>query len=118
MEKIVYNINITERASESVNDALQEHEHLRLSAKPGGCSGWKWDLQTEDDLGKTSMDEVFKTDYGFNIVISKRDLNDIIGSAKIDYTNENLVEQGFVIQRLSSLHACGCGESFIPIKDM
>jgi len=51
-------------------------------------------------------------------VISKRDLNDIIGSAKIDYTNENLVEQGFVIQRLSSLHACGCGESFIPIKDM
>ena len=67
----MYTINITERASESVNDALQEHEHLRLSAKPGGCSGWKWDLQTEDDLDKTSMDEVFTTDYGFNFVISK-----------------------------------------------
>ena len=114
----MYNISISEKESEAVNDVIQEHEHLRLSARPGGCSGWKWDLQTEDSLACNSLDEVFNTDYGFNIVVSKRDLNQIIGSAKIEYSNDNLVEQGFVIQRPFSLRSCGCGESFTPIKDM
>ena len=114
----MYNIDISEKASEAVNDAIQEHEHLRLSARPGGCSGWKWDLQTEDNLARNSLDEVFSTNYGFEIVVSKHHLNNIIGSATIDFQDDNLVEQGFVIKRKSSLHACGCGESFTPIKDM
>ena len=52
------------------------------------------------------------------IVVSKHHLNNIIGSATIDFQDDNLVEQGFVIKRKSSLHSCGCGESFTPIKDM
>ena len=114
----MYNISISKQASEAVNDVINLHEHLRLSAKPGGCSGWKWELKTEDDLQITRSDEVFRTAYGFNIAISKYDLNDIIGSARIEYTEDNLAEQGFVIQRPVSLHQCGCGESFTPIKDM
>ena len=114
----MYNIDISEKASEAVNDAIQEHEHLRLSARPGGCSGWKWDLQTEDNLARNSLDEVFSTEHGFEIVVSKHHLNNIIGSATIDFQDDNLVEQGFIIKRKSSLHSCGCGESFTPIKDM
>ena len=51
-------------------------------------------------------------------MVSKHHLNNIIGSATIDFQDDNLVEQGFVIKRKSSLHSCGCGESFTPIKDM
>ena len=37
---------------------------------------------------------------------------------KIDYSDKNLVEQGFVFEQLISGHQCGCGESFTPVKDL
>ena len=33
----------------------------------------------------------------------------------VDYNDENLVEQGFVFQRMSTGVTCGCGESFTPL---
>jgi len=113
----VYNIRISSKAGEVVGNSIEKDEHLRLGARPGGCSGWKWELQTEQDLLTTSDDVHFTTSHNFEIVVSKSVLTDIIGSATIDYKQDNLVEQGFVIQRMG-MHSCGCGESFTPIKDM
>jgi iron-sulfur cluster assembly accessory protein len=110
-------LTISEVAATAVLDAITEDEHLRISANSGGCSGWKWALWTEDEMLYTEQDVKFETGYGFDMIVDRDILNDVIGSADIDYTDsKNLVEQGFVFQRKTGIQ-CGCGESFTPIKE-
>ena len=35
-----------------------------------------------------------------------------------DFSEKNMVEQGFVFEQLFTGHQCGCGESFTPVKDL
>ena len=80
-----------------INDSIQEGEYLRVGAKSGGCSGWKWHLETESGL-EDRMDDVFFTDT-FQIRVNHDILHDVIGSAVIDYkTTGNLVEDGFIVR--------------------
>ncbi len=52
------------------------------------------------------------------MVVDREALVDILGRIKIDFSDINLVEQGFVFEQLTNGHQCGCGESFTPVKDM
>ena len=47
-----------------------------------------------------------------------RDRNNIMGDVEVDYKVGNLVEQGFIFNRLKFGHTCGCGESFTPLKEL
>jgi len=94
-----------------------EVSFLRVSANPGGCSGYRY------ELGWNSSEDVQETDLkfvsnGVNLVVDKTCLSDILGSVEIDYTDANLVEQGFVFKQLRTGSQCGCGESFTPVKDL
>ena len=42
----------------------------------------------------------------------------VADTVKIDFTDKNLVEQGFVFEQLVNGHQCGCGESFTPVRDL
>ena len=63
---------------------------------------------------KNCVDLVFKSNV-IEIIVNKEMLHNVIGETIIDYTSENIVEQGFVFMR-SNGQQCGCGESFTPVK--
>ena len=114
-------LKITEKAATVFKDMIAdekkniENSYLRVGANSGGCSGWKYSLDFEDNV--KSEDLVF-TENGVNLVVDEYTLNDIIGDVEVDYKIGNLVEQGFIFKRLKYEHVCGCGESFTPIKDI
>ena len=114
-------LKITEKAATVFKNMIADqnkrlkNSYLRVGANSGGCSGWKYSLDLEDNV--KSEDLVF-TENGVNLVVDEYILNDIIGDVEVDYKMGNLVEQGFIFKRLKYEHVCGCGESFTPIKDI
>jgi iron-sulfur cluster assembly protein len=114
-------LKITEKAAtEFVSMVHQEEKdlkesYLRVGAKSGGCSGWKYSLNYEDTVDSTDL--IFEQ-HGIKMVVDDELLNNIMGDVEVDYKVGNLVEQGFVFKRLKFGHQCGCGESFTPLKDM
>ena len=67
---------------------------MRIGARPGGCSGWKYELEWNGSPDVKDTDVVVSSEGG------------------------NLVEQGFIFQQLVNGHQCGCGESFTPVRDL
>ena len=114
-------LKITEKAATVFKDMISdenkdiENSYLRVGANSGGCSGWKYSLDFEDNV--KSEDLTFEQ-YDVKLVVDEYTLNDIIGDVEVDYKIGNLVEQGFIFKRLKYEHVCGCGESFTPIKDI
>jgi len=111
-------ISLSASAQRIINETIAEGEYLRVSAKSGGCSGWKWSLETETGL-EDRMDDVFFTET-FEVRCNHDILHKVIGSVTIDYSDTgNLVEDGFIFRRLVAPgHSCGCGESFTPISEI
>ena len=114
-------LKISEKAAtEFLNMCLQEDRdsetsYLRVGAKSGGCSGWKYSLDYEDNVDSTDL--VFEQ-HGVNLVVDNELLNNIMGDVEVDYKIGNLVEQVFVFNRLKFGYVCGCVESFTPLKDI
>lgn len=114
---------LTDKAAKIFREACQEEgkplkdSFLRIGANPGGCSGYRYELDWNepDDVKATDVQLYSK---GVNIVVDAQCLQDILGSVEIDYTDANMVEQGFVFKQLRNGHQCGCGESFTAVKDL
>ena len=111
-------LDITDVAAEEFNKSVEGIEpkpYLRIGAKPGGCSGWTFVLETDE--GADITDSVFTKDqYDIQMVIDMEQHENLIGDLVVDYSRENLVEQGFVFKRTKMGTVCGCGESFTPLN--
>ena len=113
-----HHITATEKAVSVLEDSFEAEgldpstTYVRVGAKPGGCSGWTFLIETTDK--KETKDDTYC--YGnINFIIDNVQLHTVIGSLEVDYNDNNLVEQGFVFKRLGSGQMCGCGESFTPL---
>lgn len=117
-----YEVRLTEKAAQVVREAFeaenveQKNSYLRVGAKPGGCSGYKFDMDFSDASQVTDQDRVF-TSNGIQIVVDAQCLTDILGPIEIDYQSGAMMEQGFRFRQLSDGALCGCGESFTPVKE-
>ena len=113
-----HHIQVTAKAISVFKDSFTAENidpsetYVRVGAKPGGCSGWTFLIETTDK--KESKDAIYSYD-GIDFIIDNVQLHTIIGSLEVDYKDDNLVEQGFVFKRLGSGQMCGCGESFTPL---
>ena len=113
-----HHIQVTDKAISVFKDSFTAENidpsetYVRVGAKPGGCSGWTFLIETTDK--KESKDAIYSY-YGIDFIIDNVQLHTIIGSLEVDYKDDNLVEQGFVFKRLGSGQMCGCGESFTPL---
>ena len=101
-------LEITEKASRIFRDSTAD-PYLRIGARPGGCSGWTFTLDSDTKIDST--DSLFE-DF---LLIDTEMHETVIGDLEVDYHNDNLVEQGFVFKRLGTGQLCGCGESFTPL---
>ena len=122
-EKELPSVVLTERAAQVFKDSCEaeglalQDTFLRIGARPGGCSGWKYELESNspEDVGPNDI-KILSQDV--SIIIDREALTDILGAIRIDYSDKNLVEQGFVFEQLINGHQCGCGESFTPVRDL
>lgn len=118
---MAYEIRLTEKAARVVREAFEAEQvdaaqaFLRVGAHPGGCSGFKFDMDYADASQVSESDEVFESN-GVKVVVDRTTLNDVLGSLEIDFQTGNLVEQGFKFRQVVETGVCGCGESFAPIK--
>tara|TARA_B100000686_G_scaffold202816_1_gene209718 strand:+ start:256 stop:642 length:387 start_codon:yes stop_codon:yes gene_type:complete len=122
-EKKFPSVVLTERAAQVFKDSCEaegttlQDTFLRIGARPGGCSGWKYELESSSpkDVGPNDI-KILSQDV--SVVVDRDALTDILGPIRIDYLDKNLVEQGFVFEQLMNGHQCGCGESFTPVRDL
>ena len=122
-EKELPSVVLTERAAQVFKDSCEaeglalQDTFLRIGARPGGCSGWKYELESNspEDLGPNDI-KILSQDV--SVIVDREALTDILGPIRIDFSDKNLVEQGFVFEQLTTGHQCGCGESFTPVRDL
>jgi iron-sulfur cluster assembly protein len=81
---------------------------VRLGVKGGGCSGFSYVIQFDDDPPR-------ERDYGYEVdgvrfVVDKKSLIYLAGSV-FDY-EKTLMFQGFKFRNPNEASSCGCGHSF------
>ena len=93
--KVIPEVLVSERAATVFKEACQaegknlEQSFLRIGAKPGGCSGWKYELEWNGPEDIHSEDLTIKSGE-ISVVVERECLTDILGPVKIDFTNKNL----------------------------
>jgi iron-sulfur cluster assembly accessory protein len=102
--------SVTKKAIEKLKVLAAEEEKeswgLRVEVIPGGCSGFKYNLEFEAKAKET--DEVL--DEGFPLFIDP-DSKEMLLGAKLDYI-DGLSGSGFKIDNPNAKSNCGCGKSF------
>ena len=109
-------LSITQDAAEEFNKSVEGIEpkpYLRVGARPGGCSGWTFTIETDEQVNPT--DSLYEG-YDVQMIIDTDQHENLIGDLRVEYNRTNLVEQGFVFKRTKMGTVCGCGESFTPIN--
>ena len=118
-----YSIELTDKAAQVIHEAFDAEAvdkgdaFVRIGAHPGGCSGYKFDMDFAESADRKDSDRVFES-QGIRILVDSVCLSDVLGSLEIDYRDGGMMEQGFAFRRLSTGALCGCGESFTPLKDL
>jgi iron-sulfur cluster assembly protein len=94
----------------------QPNVMFRLAVKPGGCSGWYYDVSfdeiavlSDDGSDQNPSDRIFHCD-GVSVVIDIKSL-DYINGLTLDYS-EDLMGGGFRFHNNNAMATCGCGNSF------
>jgi iron-sulfur cluster assembly protein len=89
-------------AAENLPDA-----GLRVSVLPGGCSGFEYGLEIEDEMLE---DDIELVQHGIRILIDPFSAQYLAGVA-IDYRS-SFQGSGFTFENPNATGSCGCGSSF------
>ena len=81
---------------------------VRLGIKGGGCSGFSYVIQYDDEPPR-DRDTVYEVD-GIKFYVDKKSLVYLAGSM-LDY-EKTLMFQGFKFRNPNEATSCGCGHSF------
>lgn len=107
-----YNISISPKAAEQVKIQLTKrgtpNAYLRVGVKGGGCSGFSYVIQMEDEPPR-EKDLLFEME-GIKLVIDKKSILYLNGST-LDW-EKTLIHQGFKFNNPNEKSTCGCGTSF------
>lgn len=106
-------LNVTENAADEIKkffegeEDLPETSGLRVRVVPGGCSGFQYSLNIEEEskTGDFVLDR-----HGVRLFVdmfSAQYLNGIT----IDHTT-NMMGSGFTFENPNATGGCGCGSSF------
>jgi len=107
------NLNVTEPAANEIKkfmateEGLPQTAGLRVRVVPGGCSGFQYSLNIEEESrqGDFVLDE--KGVRLFVDMFSAQYLNGV----EIDYVT-NVMGSGFTFNNPNATGSCGCGSSF------
>lgn len=102
---------LTEGAAAKVRELLEQEGNpelfLRVAVRPGGCSGYSYEMFFDSDLMDDDMQS--GTD-GLKVVVDPASAALLVG-ASLDY-KDGLQGAGFSINNPNATRTCGCGQSF------
>lgn len=103
---------LTENAATKIRELLERESPesqmaLRIAVQPGGCSGLRYALYFDDQVGDNDKEVTL---HGVKVVVDKMSVP-YLGGAKIDYL-DTLERSGFTIDNPSAQSTCACGDSF------
>ncbi|GAA0265900.1 iron-sulfur cluster insertion protein ErpA [Alteraurantiacibacter aestuarii] len=103
-------LTLTKSAAQRVGWIAQKQGKpaiLRLSVEGGGCSGFQYKFDLDDDL--QADDAVSETD-GVKLVVDPVSL-DLVAGCVVDFV-ESLGGAAFRVENPNAASGCGCGSSF------
>ncbi|NNF89026.1 MAG: iron-sulfur cluster insertion protein ErpA [Acidimicrobiia bacterium] len=80
---------------------------LRVAVRPGGCSGFSYEMFFDGDVGEA--DQIAEFD-GVKVIVDSDSAPHLEG-AEVDY-RDGLQGAGFAINNPNVSRTCGCGSSF------
>jgi iron-sulfur cluster assembly protein/iron-sulfur cluster insertion protein len=104
-------ITLTESAAKKVKQLLADEGAddlaLRVAVRPGGCSGFSYEMFFDGDI---ATDDQTATFGEVKVVVDPASSQLLVG-ASLDY-QDGLQEAGFKINNPNATRTCGCGNSF------
>ena len=104
-------ITLTDQASSKVSELIRaENEEglsLRVAVRPGGCSGFSYEMYFDTDVADSDNTETF----GDVQVVVDPSSAMLLDGATLDYS-DGLQQAGFSIDNPNAQRSCGCGQSF------
>lgn len=107
-------ITLTDSAAVKVKELLKTEEAedlaLRVAVRPGGCSGYSYEMFFEPDIAADDELATFGDDGTVKVVVDPQSSQLLVG-ATLDY-KDGLDQSGFAITNPNASRTCGCGQSF------
>jgi len=96
------------KVQELVTAEGDESMALRLAVRPGGCSGFSYEMYFDSEIDESDI--VGITD-GVRVVVDAESAK-MVSGASIDFKDMGLQGGGFAIENPNQERSCGCGQSF------
>jgi iron-sulfur cluster assembly protein/iron-sulfur cluster insertion protein len=104
-------ITLTDTAAHKVKELLEAEGQpelaLRVAVRPGGCSGFSYEMFFDGDIEATDEQLSYG---GVKVVVDPQSAQMLVG-ATLDY-KDGLTQAGFSIDNPNATKTCGCGSSF------
>jgi len=104
-------ITLTDKASVKVKELIDaegvDDLALRVAVRPGGCSGFSYEMFFDSEIAEDDEASVFGT---VKVVVDPMSAQLLTG-ATLDY-KDGLQSSGFSINNPNAERTCGCGQSF------
>ena len=107
-------ITLTDTAAVKVKELLAaegaEDLALRVAVRPGGCSGFSYEMFFDGDIAADDEQAAFGPEGTVKVVVDPASAQLLLG-ATLDY-KDGLNQAGFSINNPNASRTCGCGSSF------
>jgi iron-sulfur cluster assembly protein/iron-sulfur cluster insertion protein len=104
-------ITLTDSAATKVRQLIDaegdEALALRVAVRPGGCSGFAYEMFFDTDVASDDL----TTEFGGVRVVVDPSSAQLLTGAELDY-KDGLDQSGFAITNPNAQRTCGCGQSF------
>jgi iron-sulfur cluster assembly protein/iron-sulfur cluster insertion protein len=105
-------ITLTDSAAVKVKQLLTdegaEDLALRVAVRPGGCSGFSYEMFFDGDIAADDTEAMFGD--AVKVVVDPASAQ-LLEGATLDY-KDGLDQSGFAITNPNASRTCGCGQSF------
>ena len=104
-------VNLTDIATTKVAELLAQEDidglALRVAVRPGGCSGFSYEMFFDADMAE---DDIVR-EFGTVKVVVDPTSADLLKGSTLDFS-DGLQGAGFHITNPNATRTCGCGSSF------
>ncbi|MBG7604563.1 MAG: iron-sulfur cluster insertion protein ErpA [Actinobacteria bacterium] len=107
-------ITLTDSAAVKVRQLLSdegaEDLALRVAVRPGGCSGFSYEMFFDGDIAADDTRQSYGDAGDVRVVVDQASAQ-LLEGATLDY-KDGLQDAGFAITNPNATRTCGCGDSF------
>tara|TARA_B100001123_G_C15162335_1_gene967960 strand:+ start:180 stop:494 length:315 start_codon:yes stop_codon:yes gene_type:complete len=100
-------VNLTESAIKYLKAAVEPEDYVRIGVVGGGCAGFSYILEIEQDFEK---DDVVLDFDGIKLCLDPKS-SFMLNKTIVDY-EQTLTQSGFKFLNENATATCGCGSSF------